>query len=66
MESSFVLMNRLHPERQRALWRWDLQGPQLRHVVKAGNGDATNVIVVQCSVKRKEQKNYIIKHNEEQ
>lgn len=63
MESSFVLMNRLHPERQRALWRWDLQGPQLRHVVKAGNGDATNVIVVQCSVKREEQKKKKSRHN---
>lgn len=54
MESSFILMNRLPPERERALWQWDLQGPQLRHVVEAGNGDAANVIVVQCSVKRKE------------
>lgn len=33
----------------------DLQSSQFGHVVEAGDGDAANVVVVQCPVKREEQ-----------
>lgn len=65
---TLALLQRIPSERERASWwgRCDLQGSQFGHVVKAGDGDAGDVVVVQRSGKRKGQtKSHLQRRGEE-